>query len=71
MLGGFLEALQAQAPGTTCSCRVPFPLPPLRDLVHKYHLPDDIAMLLVRPAMRSDDPLLRSGTFFRWDGVKY
>jgi hypothetical protein len=31
MLGGFLGALQAQAPGTTCSCRVPFPLPPLRD----------------------------------------
>ncbi|MBM3843864.1 MAG: hypothetical protein FJ397_11500 [Verrucomicrobia bacterium] len=31
MLGGFLEALEAQAPGTTCSCRVPFPLPPLRD----------------------------------------
>ena len=31
MFGGFLEALQAHAPGATCSCRVPFPLPPLRD----------------------------------------
>lgn len=31
MLGGFLAALHAQAPGATCSCRVPFPLPPLRD----------------------------------------
>ncbi|OQR88780.1 hypothetical protein THRCLA_10108, partial [Thraustotheca clavata] len=37
-------------------------LPPLPSLVKEYHLPEDVAMALVRPAIRADDPLLRKVT---------
>ncbi|KAF0713416.1 Aste57867_4353 [Aphanomyces stellatus] len=38
------------------------PLPSLSQLIHDYHLPEEIAMLLIRPAMRAHDPLLRKVT---------
>jgi polysaccharide pyruvyl transferase WcaK-like protein len=60
MLGGFLEALQTQAPGTTCTCRVPFPLQPLRDRFPAIEwLPCDPALL--EPCLRRADAWLGLG----------
>jgi polysaccharide pyruvyl transferase WcaK-like protein len=60
MLGGFLETLQTQAPGTTCTCRVPFPLQPLRDRFPAIEwLPCDPALL--EPCLRRADAWLGVG----------
>ncbi|RHY12006.1 hypothetical protein DYB36_002427 [Aphanomyces astaci] len=37
-------------------------LPSVTELVRDFHVPDELAMVLVRPAMRAHDPLLRKVT---------